>query len=151
MPRTGAAPNWPLDWLNFLLADVVGGTGPFLAIYLMSGQHWSSGRIGAVLTIGGIATVIARGPAGGLVDATRWKRSLVAASSSLIGIAAAAMAFFPSFWPVAIGQGAVGLADAVFPPAIAAISLGIFGRALFTWRVGRTRRSAIWAMRLPLW
>ena len=63
-PANGA----PLDWLNFLLADVTGGVGPFLAIYLMSSQRWGAGRIGIVLTVGGIATVVARGPAGALVD-----------------------------------------------------------------------------------
>ena len=137
MHRTAAPQERPLDWLNFLLADVTGGTGPFLAIYLMSGRHWSPGLIGIVLTIGGVATVIARGPAGGLVDAVTWKRTLVAAGALLISVAAAVMAIFPAFWPVAAAQGAAGLADAVFPPVIAAISLGIFGRALFARRVGR--------------
>ena len=127
----------PLDWLNFLLADVTGGVGPFLAIYLMSSQHWEPGRIGIVLTVGGIATVLARGPAGALVDGVRWKRTLIAASSLIVAIAVAITALVPRFWPVTIAQGAAGLADAVFPPAIAAISLGIFGRAMFTRRVGR--------------
>jgi MFS family permease len=132
-PANGA----PLDWLNFLLADVTGGVGPFLAIYLMSSQQWDAGRIGIVLTVGGIATVVARGPAGALVDGVQWKRTLIAASSLVVAIAVAITALVPSFWPVTIAQGAAGLADAVFPPAIAAISLGIFGRAMFTRRVGR--------------
>ena len=29
-----------LDWLNFFLADVKDGIGPFLAIFLTSSQHW---------------------------------------------------------------------------------------------------------------
>ena len=127
----------PLDWLNFLLADVTGGVGPFLAIYLMSSQQWDAGRIGVVLTVGGIATVLARGPAGALVDGVQWKRTLIAASSLIVAIAVAITALVPRLWPVMIAQGAAGLADAVFPPAIAAISLGIFGRAKFTRRVGR--------------
>jgi hypothetical protein len=28
-----------LDWLNFLIADVQGGVGPFLAIYLLASRH----------------------------------------------------------------------------------------------------------------
>jgi hypothetical protein len=28
-----------LDWLNFSLADVKDGLGPFLAIYLLTQQH----------------------------------------------------------------------------------------------------------------
>jgi hypothetical protein len=61
------ANRWPLDWLNFFLADVKGGLGPFLAIFLMSSQHWDAGRIGVVLTIAGVATVLARGPGGALI------------------------------------------------------------------------------------
>ena len=129
MTKPGPAVNAPLDWLNFLLADVTGGAGPFLAIYLMAGQQWSAGRIGIVLTVAGIATVLARGPAGAFVDATVRKRTLIAASSLVVGIAVTITALVPSFWPVMIAQAAAGLADAVFPPAVAAISLGIFGRA----------------------
>ena len=68
-----AANNLPLDWLNFFLADVKDGLGPFLAIFLMSSQYWDAGRIGVVLTIAGVATVLARGPGGALVDAVHWK------------------------------------------------------------------------------
>ena len=39
--------------------------------------------------------------------------------------------------PVAISQGIAQAAAVVFPPAIAAVSLGIFGRAAFTRRIGR--------------
>lgn len=135
MRQRAALPE--LDWLNFFLADVQGGLGPFLAIYLMSSRHWDAGRIGIVLTIGGIATVAARGPAGGLVDATRWKRGLVAGGAVLVALSAVAMALAPQFWIVVLSQLTSGAADAVFPPAIAAISLGIVGRRAFTRRVGR--------------
>jgi hypothetical protein len=60
-----------LDWLNFLLADVQGGVGPFLAIYLWSSQGWDATHIGIIMTIAGIATVAGRAPAGALVDWTR--------------------------------------------------------------------------------
>lgn len=127
----------PLDWLNFLLADVRGGVGPFLAIYLMSSEHWDAGSIGIVLSIGGIATVAAQGPAGGLVDSIRWKRTLIAVAATAVAAAAIVMALVPRFWPVAIAQGVNGVADAVFPVAISAISLGIVGRKAFTRRIGR--------------
>ena len=132
-----AANRAPLDWLSFFLADVQGGVGPFLAIYLMGSQHWDAGRIGVVLTIGGLATVVARGPAGALVDAVRWKRALIALAAATIVATAAAMALFPAFWPVAFAQGLTGVSDAVFPAALAGISLGIVGRQHFTRRIGR--------------
>ena len=60
-----------LDWLNFLLADVQGGLGPFLAIYLIGSRHWSPGAAGVMLTLGGLATVAANAPLGALVDRVR--------------------------------------------------------------------------------
>src|ERR1700692_1612083 len=56
-----AANRRPLDWLNFFLADVKDGLGPFLAIFLMSSQRWDAGRIGVVLTIAGGAKGVRRG------------------------------------------------------------------------------------------
>src|ERR1700693_2122291 len=115
-----AANRWPLDWLNFFLADVKDGLGPFLAIFLMWSQHWDAGRIGVVLTIAGVATVLARGPAGALVDAVRWKRTLIAIGALVVAVAAVAMALVPQFWPVAVAQTLSGIADAIFPLAVAA-------------------------------
>lgn len=126
-----------LDGLNFLLADVKDGLGPFLAVFLMSSQHWDPGQIGVVLTIAGLTTVAARGPAGALVDALRWKRTLIASAAVIVAMGAVTMAMFPEFWPVAGAQLVTGAADAVFPSAVAAISLGIVGRAAFTRRIGR--------------
>lgn len=136
-PSAERADRAPLDWLNFLLADVQGGVGPFLAVFLVGGRHWDAGRTGLVLTIGGLATVLARAPAGALTDATRAKRGVIALGSVTVALAAAVMAFWPTFWPVATALAASGTADALLPVAIAAISLGIVGRAGFTARIGR--------------
>jgi MFS family permease len=122
---------------HFFLADVKDGLGPFLAIFLMSSQYWDAGRTGVVLTIAGVATVLARGPGGALVDAVHWKRTLIAIGALAVAISAAVMALVPQFWPIAVARAASGIADAVFPLAVAAISLGIVGRGLFPRRVGR--------------
>jgi MFS family permease len=132
-----AANRAPLDWLNFLLGNVKDGLGPFLAIFLMSSQHWDAGSIGIVLTISGVTTAITRGPFGALVDSVRWKRTLIAVGVVTVATAAVAMALIPKFWPVVTAQVFTGLADAIFPSAVAAISLGIVGRKRFTRRVGR--------------
>src|SRR5664279_667769 len=71
-----------LDWLNFLLADVQSGVGPFLAIYL-AGYKWNEESVGLALTVGGIAGILTQTPAGALVDFLRSKRALVA-----VGVAA---------------------------------------------------------------
>src|SRR3984893_5548446 len=109
--RTGArtqvvaANRAALDWLNFFLADVKDGLGPFLAIFLMSSQHWDAGRIGIVLTIAGVATALAREAGGALVDAVRWKRTLIAIGATAVAIAAAVMALVPQFRPIVVARG----------------------------------------------
>src|SRR5712672_3193853 len=88
-----------LDWLNFLLGNVKDGFGPFLAIFLMSSQHWDSASIGIVLTVSGVTTAVTRGPFGALVDAVRWKRTLVAVGVLAVAISAVTMSLIPTFWP----------------------------------------------------
>ena len=127
----------PLDWLNFFLADVQAGVGPFLAIFLLSSQHWDAGKIGVVMMIAGVATVAARAPFGALIDWTRWKRALIVIAAVAVAAGAVTMSLFPNFWLVTAAQTVIGSADAVFPAAIGAISLGIVGPELFTRRVGR--------------
>src|SRR5277367_793014 len=74
-----------LDWLNFFLADVRSGLGPFLAIFLMDAHHWKPGRIGLMMTVAGLAAVLAQTPAGALVDAIHWKRGLIIVCSVAVG------------------------------------------------------------------
>ena len=35
--RPAARSLWALDWLNFLMADVANGLGPYLAVFLEGG------------------------------------------------------------------------------------------------------------------
>jgi predicted MFS family arabinose efflux permease len=65
-----------LDWLNFFLADVQTGIGPFLAIYLAS-LGWNALAVGFTLMVGGIAGILAQTPAGALVDRLREKQALM--------------------------------------------------------------------------
>jgi predicted MFS family arabinose efflux permease len=127
-----------LDWLNFLLADVQTGVGPFLAIYL-AGYRWNEESVGLALAVGGIAGILAQTPAGGLVDSLRSKRALVAAAVATLAAGALLIAFFPSFWPVMAAQVLIGSTSSVFIPAICAMSLGIVGRAAFDNRQGRNQ------------
>lgn len=126
-----------LDAANFFLADVRDGLGPYLAVYLLTEQHWDEARIGLVMTIGTLAGIVAQTPAGALVDATRAKRLVTAVAAITVTIASLALPLFPSFLPVVISQSVAHAAAVVFPPAIAAVSLGIFGHAAFTRRIGR--------------
>ena len=60
-----------LDALNFFLADVRDGLGPYLAIYLLIEQRWDEANIGIVMSIAAAAGILAQTPAGALVDAIR--------------------------------------------------------------------------------
>jgi MFS family permease len=126
-----------LDAANFFLADVRDGLGPYLAVYLLTEQHWDEARIGLVMSVATIAGIVAQTPAGALVDATRAKRLMMVIAAIMVTLASLSLPLFPSFLPVAISQGIAQAAAVIFPPAIAAVSLGIFGHAAFTRRIGR--------------
>ena len=49
--------NRPLLGVNFFAGDVAGGLGPYLAIYLLTLQHWSPGAIGVALAAGSNAAM----------------------------------------------------------------------------------------------
>jgi MFS family permease len=127
----------PLDALNFLLADVRGGLGPYLATYLLAVRHWDEASIGLVMSIATLAGLLAQTPAGALVDAAHAKRALVVTAALFVTFASLSLPWLPDFWPVAVSQAAAHAAAAVFAPAIAAITLGAVGRAAFAHRIGR--------------
>ena len=140
MPQRGnfkGRANRALDAANFTLADVRDGLGPHLAIYLLTEQHWDEAQIGLVMAVASFAGIAAQTPAGALVDATRAKRLAMVAAAILAMPASLALPLFPTFWPVAITQGVAHAASAIFPPALAAVSLGIAGHRAFTRRIGR--------------
>jgi MFS family permease len=127
-----------LDWLNFFLADVQTGVGPFLAIYLAA-YAWDEERIGLALSVGGIAGILAQTPAGALVDQVRRKRTIVAVAVAALALGSLLIAWLPSFWSVMSAQVLIGATSSVFIPAICAISLGIVGHRLFDARQGRNQ------------
>src|SRR5437762_1378389 len=57
-------PARALDAMNFFLADVRDGLGPYLAVYLLAVHHWDQESTGLVLSLGGIAGLLAQTPAG---------------------------------------------------------------------------------------
>ncbi|WP_200992376.1 MFS transporter [Pseudomonas cichorii] len=126
-----------LDSLNFFLADVRDGLGPYLAIYLLAVHHWDPASIGVVMTIAGIAGLITQTPAGALVDSARGKRAIIAVAALLVTGSCLLLPFVTSFTLVALTQALSAVASSVFAPAIAAISLGITGPKAFTRRTGR--------------
>jgi predicted MFS family arabinose efflux permease len=129
--------NFSLDGLNFFLADVRDGLGPYLAIYLLAVHHWEPASIGLVMTLAGIAALVAQTPAGALIDKTHSKRAIIAIAALLVTGSCLLLPFVTSFSLVALTQATSAVAASVFAPAICAISLGITGPRAFTRRTGR--------------
>ena len=130
-----------LDGLNFFLADVRDGLGPYLAIYLIAvrgpDQGWNEATTGLVMTIAGIAGLLAQTPAGALIDRSTHKRAIVIAGAIAVTASCIVLPFISNFALVAATQSVAGIAGAIFPPALAAITLGIVGPKMFSKRVGR--------------
>src|SRR6202167_3605091 len=127
-----------LDWLNFFLADVQTGVGPFLAIYLAA-TGWNEQRVGIALSVGGIAGILTQTPAGALADRLHSKRALIAVGIGALAVGALLIAFVPSFWLVMSAQLLIGGTSSIFGPAICAVSLGIVGQHAFDTRKGRNQ------------
>ncbi len=130
-----------LDWLNFFVANLQTGFGPFIAVYLTT-HKWTQGQIGVALSVGTAVTMLAQVPGGALVDALPRKR--LAATIGLVAIAASALllGLWPARGPVMLAQALHGFAGCVLVPAIAAITLNRVGRQAFAERLGRNARFA---------
>ncbi len=126
-----------LDALNFLLADVRGGLGPYLNVFLVTQQHWSQTQVGLVTTIAGLLGIAVQTPIGATIDETRAKRGAIVLALAVLAIGAAVIFAWPSFWPVTIANSLMAIVGDVFGPAVAALTLGIYARRQLARRMGR--------------
>ena len=137
----GDAPARPLDAVNFFLADVRDGLGPYLAIYLLAvrgpAHGWNEATVGLVITIAGIVGLLAQTPAGSLIDRSRDKPRIVVIAAIAVTLSSISLPFVTGFTMVAITQSVAAVAGAIFAPAISAITLGLVGARLFARRIGR--------------
>jgi MFS family permease len=129
--------KYPLDALNFFLADVRDGLGPYLAIYLLTVQKWDEASIGVVMSVAALAGIVAQTPAGALIDRTTAKRAVVIIAAITVTLGSVVLPLYPDFVFVATTQAFTGIAAAVFAPALAAITLGVVGPKAFARRIGR--------------
>jgi MFS family permease len=129
---------WPLEALNFFMADMQAGIGPFLGVFLLA-HHWESGLIGTVMTLGGVAGMIMTAPAGALIDATSRKRLFVIIPGICTVLASAIILLSQEFWLVAASQIATAIAGAAIGPAVAGITLGMVRQAGFNRQNGRNQ------------
>jgi MFS family permease len=128
----------PLLALNFFMADMQAGIGPFLGVFLLA-HGWQSGLIGTVMTAGGVAGMLMTTPAGALIDATRSKKLFVIIPGICTVIASGIVLLSQEFWLVATSQVATAIAGAAIGPAVAGITLGIVRQAGFNRQNGRNQ------------
>lgn len=142
MTRDGASarmrPARALEALNFFLADVQAGIGPFVGVILLS-RGWSADAIGSVMTLAGLAAMAATPPAGALVDALRAKRALIVAATLATALASLALMFVDSYPAVAASQILAAVSGAALAPAVAGVTLGIARQSGFDRQFGRNQ------------
>ena len=127
-----------VEWLNFFLADVQTGLGPFLAAYLAS-SGWAPAQVGYALTFGGLIAVAMQTPAGALIDAARRKRALLGLNLGIL--VGGAFLLMGRLSPITVysAQFLIGGAGAFLAPTVAAITLGIAGGQAFDRQFGKNQ------------
>lgn len=131
---TAHSQRW-LSGLNFFLADVRDGLGPFLGVFLM-GHGWRVDEIGYLMTAAGLAGMLATTPLGAWVDASRRKRSLLAGAIGVLIATNMLMWAVPSPAVTAITQVLAAAVGALFGPAIMGLTLGMVGPQHLASRLG---------------
>lgn len=130
-----------LDRLNFFLAALQSGFGPFVAIHLAD-RGWEPANIGFVLTASGVAGLLLQVPAGELLDVVQSKRALVAAASVVVAMAALVLGLWPNFTAVLAASLMQGATGGILGLGVTAITLGLVEHKAVAERFGRNQRFA---------
>ena len=128
-----------LDGLNFFLASVQTGFGPFLSVYLTV-HGWTQTDIGLLLSISGVLALLGQFPGGAAVDAAPSVRRLMALAIVCVAASATFIAVQPDFISVLAAQILHVIASCIIGPGIAALSLGLVGYESLGERLGRNAR-----------
>ena len=128
---------YALDAVNFLAADVRNLFGPFVNVFLVTGQHWSQTDVGLVTTGSGLLGIAFQTPIGAVIDVTRAKRGVIVLTMAAMTAAAAIIFVAPTFWPMALALSVLAVAGDVFAPAVSALTLGLVTRDMLARRLGR--------------
>ena len=130
-----------LDGINFFLAGMQAGFGPFVAV-LLADENWTQQNIGFVLSASGLAGLLSQLPGGELLDVSRSKRFLVALGAVVVAVSALLIALWPILPVVFAASVLQGVTGGILGPAVAAISLGLVGYTALAERLGRNQRFA---------
>ncbi|MDF7649924.1 MFS transporter [Pantoea sp. Acro-805] len=122
--------------VNFFMADVRDGLGPFLGIF-MTEHHWEPESIGWVMTSAGVASLLVTLPAGLAADAVRNKRQMLVTGTLTVILATIMLWYFPGPAVTVVSQVMTGLAAAFIAPLMTAMTLGLTGPEKFGHQTGR--------------
>jgi len=125
-----------LNAANFFLAEMTGVVMPFVNDFLRSRQ-WRYDTIGVATSLAGFGVLLIQAPAGWIVDHTLRRRQLLAVTSVVLGVAYGLLPVVPArSWAVDPLLFTAGVGGAFFPPLLAALALGLVGRARLNRTVG---------------
>lgn len=127
-----------LQALNFFMADMQAGIGPFLGVFLQQ-RGWATGPIGSVMTAGGVAGMICTVPAGAFIDHTDRKRWVVVVTGICTVAASFLILFSQAGIVVTASQVATAIAGAAIGPAVTGMTLGIVRQKGFNALNGRNQ------------
>ena len=125
------SPYLALPAVSFFMADVGGGIGPYLSLWLQDHVGFSAEQVGTVLTVGSIAAALVATPAGQLVDRLGRPRLMLGLACFLIVMGTLALIPAHAFWAVALAQCVVSAGGGLAGPSIAGLSLAIVGKKRF--------------------
>jgi predicted MFS family arabinose efflux permease len=106
--------NHRLDAVNFFLADVQGGLGPFVSVFLVTAAGWTAAQVGIVLTIAGLIGICLHIPAGAVIDAARFKRAILIGAAVLLSACALAIQQAPILPVVFAADVVMAILGAIF-------------------------------------
>jgi predicted MFS family arabinose efflux permease len=129
--------RYRLDAVNFFLADVRGGLGAFVSVFLLTEAQWTAAQIGAVLTVSGLIGIMFHTPIGALIDATRAKRGLLVVAVALLALCAIAIERAPTGPVVFLADIIMAVLGGVFAPTVAALTLGLVAERDLAARLAR--------------
>src|SRR6201996_6289199 len=129
---------WPLLAVNFFMADMQSGIGPFVGVFLLE-RGWASGLIGTALSIGNIAGMLIATPVGGFIDTSSHKRAWVIVPGIAVVAASSIILIWQNFWAVSASQIATSIAGAAIVPAVTGITLGMVAQRGFNRQNGRNQ------------
>ncbi|MDF0486665.1 MFS transporter [Sphingomonas sp. H39-1-10] len=127
-----------LQALNFFMADMQAGIGPFLGVFLQQ-RGWATGPIGTVMTIGGVAGMVMTVPAGAFIDHTEKKRWVVVITGICTVLASFLILWSHSWAVVTVSQVATAVAGAAIGPAVTGMTLGVVRQSGFNAQNGRNQ------------